>query len=309
MVGVPQLTTSDGVTIHYEIDREAPRGKELDPGAIILLHGLSQQRHFWGPVISTMAQTDGSAIVVVDQRGHGDSDSALDVSYSIDRCAQDILELIEAIEAPWVTLVGHSWGASVALRAAAELGSRCRSVVLIDGGVFGPAMLGDAQDVREQLRPPLLGLPLDEIFELMRSGDLGRYWTPAVQNALSPTFAVDDEGLARTRIGVARHMSVLDGLLAYAPERDLATLGTLEQTEVWVVICSPLTPAVELGLDWPAIQRLALSTVAELVPSARVLEWRGGIHDVPLQWPALVGGLICSASTTFTAEGKVNDRV
>ncbi len=309
MVGVPQLTTSDGVTIHYEIDLEAPRGKELDPGAIILLHGLSQQRHFWGPVISTMAQTDGPAIVVVDQRGHGDSDSALSVDYSIDRCAQDILELIEAIEPPWVTLVGHSWGASVALRAAAELGSRCRSVVLIDGGVFGPAMLGDAQDVREQLRPPLLGLPLDEIFELMRSGDLGRNWTPEVQNALSPTFAVDDEGLARTRIGVVRHMSVLDGLLAYTPERDLATLGTLDQTEVWVVICTPLTPPVGLGLDWPAIQRQAISTVAELVPSARVLEWRGGIHDVPLQWPALVGGLIRSASTTFTAEGKVNDRV
>ena len=307
MVGVPQLTTSDGVTIHYELDREAPGGKGVNPGTIVLLHGLSQQRHFWGPVISTMEQTDGPAILVVDQRGHGDSDSAPGVDYSIDRCAQDILELIEAIQAPWVTLVGHSWGASVALRAAAELGSRCRSVVLIDGGIFGPAMLGEPEIVREQLRPPLLGLPLADIFGLMRTGDLGAFWTPEIEDALRPTFVVDDQGLARTRIGVERHMAVLDGLFAYSPDLDLAALSDVQNTDLWVVNCSPLNPHTGQGLGWEAIQGQAIAKVAQLVPTARVLEWRGAVHDVPLQWPALVGGLIRSASTQHLAEGKVND--
>jgi pimeloyl-ACP methyl ester carboxylesterase len=305
VAGVPKLTTSDGVIIHYEIHRRNP--DEPNRGAIVLLHGLSQQRHFWGPVISALAETDGPPIVVVDQRGHGDSDSTLSADYSINRCAEDIVEVIGAIDASWVSVVGHSWGASVALRAAAALGEKCRSVVLIDGGVFGPAMLGEPEIVREQLRPPLLGLPLTDIFELMRSGDLGDFWTPEVEDALRPTFVVDDQGLARTRIGVERHMAVLDGLFGYSPDLDLETLSAAHHADLWVVNCSPLNPHVGQGLGWQAIQGQAIAKVAQLVPTARVLEWRGAIHDVPLQWPALVGGLIRSASTMNPAEGKVND--
>jgi len=211
VAGVPQLTVSDGVTIHYEVHHHAPG--ESTEGAIVLLHGLSQQRHFWGPVIRSLSQSIGPPIVVVDQRGHGDSDSAQGADYSINRCADDVIELIDSIDAGSVTLVGHSWGASVALNTAAALGARCHSVVLIDGGIFGPAKLGDPQIVREQLRPPLLGWPLPEIFEAMKSGDLGPYWTPEVEDALRPTFLVDELGMGRTRIGVDRHMLVLDGLI------------------------------------------------------------------------------------------------
>ncbi len=305
MAGVPNLTTSDGVTIHYEIHRQTL--DEQHPGAIVLLHGLSQQRHFWGPVLSSMEETAGPPIVIVDQRGHGDSDTTLSADYSIKRCAEDIVEVIEAIDASWVSVVGHSWGASVALRTAAVLGDRCRSVVLIDGGVFGPAMLGEPEIVREQLRPPQLGLPLADIFELMRSGDLGAFWTPEIEEALRPTFVVDDQGLARTRIGIERHMAVLDGLFGYSPDLDLAALSAEHHADLWVVNCSPLKPHTGQGLEWQVIQGQAIAKVAQLVPTARVLEWRGAIHDVPLQWPALVGGLIRSASTMHPAEGKVND--
>ena len=305
VAGVPKLITSDGVTIHYEIHRRNP--DEPNRGAIVLLHGLSQQRHFWGPVISALAGKEGPPIVVVDQRGHGDSDCTPSADFSIDRCAEDIVELIDVIDASWVSVVGHSWGASVALRTAAALGARCQSVVLIDGGVFGPAMLGEPEIVREQLRPPLLGLPLADIFELMGSGDLGDFWAPEIEEALRPTFIVDDQGLARTRIGIERHMAVLDGLFMYSPDFDLAALSAARNTDLWVVNCSPLKPQTGQGLDWHAIQREAIDKVAQLVPTARVLEWRGAIHDVPLQWPALVGGLIQSASTINPAEGKVND--
>jgi pimeloyl-ACP methyl ester carboxylesterase len=305
VAGVPKLTTTDDVTIHYEIHRQNPDAP--NQGVIVLLHGLSQQRHFWGPVIAALAETAGPAILVVDQRGHGESDSALSADYSINRCAEDVVEVIEAIDASWVCVVGHSWGASVALRTAAALGVRCSSVVLIDGGVFGPAMLGEPEIVREQLRPPLLGLPLADIFELMRTGDLGAYWTPEIEDALRPTFIVDDQGLARTRIGVERHMAVLDGLFAYSPDLDLAALSDIKNADLWVVNCSPLQPPAGQGLGWEAIQDQAIAKVAQLVPTARVLEWRGAIHDVPVQWPALVGGLIRSASTQHLAEGKVND--
>ena len=87
----------------------------------------------------------------------------------------------------------------------------------------------------------------------------------------------------------------------------MAAIGNPGQPELWVVLCVPLQEHTGPGLDWQAIQRQSVSLVAELVPTARVLEWRGAIHDVPLQWPALVGGLIASASSTITAEGKVND--
>lgn len=295
VAGVPVLTTSDAVELHYEILGDDPRDARAD--LVVLLHGLSQQRHFWGPVTRGLPVDAGTCIITVDQRGHGDSDAPLESDFSIDRCAQDVVELVCAYEPHTLTLVGHSWGASVALRAGARLGSSCGAVMLIDGGVFGPAMLGDRDSVREMLRPPALGLPFDEILSMMRSGDLGDSWSSETEEALRPTFAIDEEGRARTRLGVDRHMKVLDGLLDYLPDDDLRALAAHHAADLWVVGCDMRSDAVDASTGWAAARTRSYERVSEIDPSARVIRLLGAVHDVPLQWPAVVSGLIQTAMT------------
>lgn len=260
---------------------------------LVLLHGLSQQRHYWGPVIDRLP---GRRIVTVDQRGHGDAateDVDASTDFSIDRCAWDVECVLDALDMPEAIVVGHSWGASVALRAAARLPARVRSVVLIDGGLFGPRHLVggelDPATVREELRPPPLGMLEPVLWQAISGGDLSPYWSKPIRAALAPTFRTDEAGRVYTRLGMDRHMAVLDGLIDYDPAPDIEAVCV----PAWVVSCEPRD-----GVDPPedpvsaAWQRARREQLADLPRTFFVQRWAGALHDVPLQWPAMVAGLL-----------------
>lgn len=213
-------------------------------------------------------------VIAVDQRAHGESDTPLGSDVSIDACARDVLTVLEEIGPHSAVLVGHSWGASVALRAAALGDPAVCAVVLVDGGAWGPSSLGPTDEVRELLRPPALGMPEAELWARIEQ-DAGTWWSAEVRAALAPTFAVDPDGTVRTRIGVDRHMAVLDGLLDYDPRSDLS------------VVADTVDPCIVISCEEPGRPR-------ELSLPERITlkRWEGAVHDVPLQWPARVAGLI-----------------
>src|SRR6185369_18066949 len=110
--------------------------------------------------------------VALDLRGHGLSDAPTENgAYDLDVLAADVVAVAEGsglLDPEWedghVTLVGHGFGAIVAVAAAAVLGARCARLVLVDGGLDHlPSSTG--HDVDEFLRG------LDEPPEVMRSMD------------------------------------------------------------------------------------------------------------------------------------------
>lgn len=286
-------TASDGAeltaTIHQRESDRTTTGEVsrpiLQPALpVFLLHGLSQQRHFWDPVVSRLR---APSIVCLDQRAHGDSHVDLDSDVTVARCADDVCEFASMMGWDEIIVVGHSWGASVALRAAAADPERIRSVALLDGGLWGPGMLGDRASVRERLRPPALGIPAEQLWAMVQSE--APYLDDEARAALAPTFVTDEAGLLRTRIGVERHMKVLDGLLDFDPLPDLAAV----RCTVWAVVCEQRTPPEPATVDaaWDKARSAAI-TMAGALPQVRLQRWMGAVHDVPLQWPSLVAGLI-----------------
>jgi pimeloyl-ACP methyl ester carboxylesterase len=249
---------------------------------VVLLHGLAQQRHFWDPVVARLRAV---RISTLDQRGHGDSGIALDADYRIERCADDVLEFMDQVGWPRAVVIGHSWGASVALSTARS--GRVAGIGLIDGGLWGPASLGDRASVREALRPPGLGIPEDELWAMVDQS--APYLDDQARAALAHTFEADQQGLLRTRIGVDRHMRVLDGLLDYLPDDDLAGL----RCPTWAVVCEPAGNEHDRSDDraWARAKSAALARASK-VSGLLVHRWMGAVHDVPLQWPALVAGFI-----------------
>lgn len=258
---------------------------------IVLIHGLSQQRHFWQP---TVQRTRHRPIITIDLRGHGDADVPETADFSVPRCARDVIEVLDALEVDTAVVVGHSWGASVALHVAAHAPARCRSAVLIDGGVFGPWDLGPG--VREQLTPPALGIPADQLWALIRSGPLGAAWSPEIQAALAPTF-IEEGGNLRTRLGLARHMAILDGLIAYRPGDDLARLTV----PTWAVICEGTTA------QWQHAQQRGIGAIPRGAPVS-VQRWGDATHDVPLLWPWMTAGLLDTVASQAVAEEPLRDR-
>lgn len=266
-------------------------GDEQTP--VLLLHGLSQQRAFWGPVIRRMS---ARPVAALDQRGHGESDTSVDADFSIATCAQDVAAALEVLGWRHATVVGHSWGASVALAAAASRPDLIGTAVLIDGGLWSPSGLGPRAEVREMLTPPTLGLPPDELWALVRHGDLGPSWSDEVQAALAATFVTDEQGLLRSRLGRERHLRVLDGLLDYDPVPDFDACEAAG-TRIWAIVCearAQVSAGPGSADPWRALKE---SSVASAARRANLLlhRWGGAVHDVPLQWPGLVAEFIDTA--------------
>ena len=158
------MRASDGVGFTVEIVGDRPH----DASPVVLLHGLSQQRRFWGPVTARLRHRP---VLAIDQRGHGDSDASVDADYAIPRVAADVVEALDRLGVEHAHVVGHSWGASVAIALAARHPQRVRSVGLIDGGLWArdPQVDRDAELAR--LRPPDLGVPAEDLWALGSGGD------------------------------------------------------------------------------------------------------------------------------------------
>jgi pimeloyl-ACP methyl ester carboxylesterase len=264
------------------------------PGAgstpVVLLHGLSSQRRFWNLVV---ARLDGVPLLAIDQRGHGDSDKP-PTDYALSTVASDVATALDALGWSRTIVVGHSWGGAVAATFAAQFAHRSLALVAIDGGFTSPLADGADRAVRrQQMEPPRIAAAPDELVAMFSSRTPVTRWSDDVAAAVLPIFEVGPDGLARPRLPFEQHMQIVDTLLDY----DAADVLGRVQCPTWLVSCEsasdvvPGSGAVEHN-DWLAAKAAALSRVVQARPDARVLRWGGAVHDVPLQWPALVAGLI-----------------
>lgn len=110
----------DGYTLCYSEHGEG------EP--IVLLHGFCGSSEYWDKVVPLLS---GSyRCIVPDLRGHGSSDAPLG-AYSIEQMADDVLKLLDELNLPKVTLLGHSMGGYVTLSFTQRYASRLNGFGLI----------------------------------------------------------------------------------------------------------------------------------------------------------------------------------
>src|SRR5690242_7975437 len=107
---------------------------------ILLLHGLASSAHIW-ELVAPRLRTRGR-VVALDARGHGAS-AKPDEGYDYATIVADLAGALQALSLARPVVVGHSWGASVALAYAAQ-DATCAGVVLVDGGVVDMQARPDA---------------------------------------------------------------------------------------------------------------------------------------------------------------------
>ena len=182
---------------------------------------------------------------------------------------------------------------------AATHAHRVLALVALDGGFSSPMATGASRaDVRALLEPPRFAMPPVELLAMFSNRAPGGVaWTDELAAAVLPIFAVGDDGLARARLPFDYHMRIVDSLLDY----DVASVLSRVHCPAWFVSCESVTGDDE----WSLQKAAAIGGLANIVPNSRLLRWGGAVHDVPLQWPALVAGLIRSAVTDRgAAEGS-----
>jgi pimeloyl-ACP methyl ester carboxylesterase len=112
--------------VHLAVDFVGDSGRP----PVILLHGGGQTRHAWGTAAHALADR-GYQALVVDSRGHGDSDWSPATDYSMKAFVGDLMSVIQLLDAAPV-LVGASMGGQIAMTTAADNMAAIRALVLVD---------------------------------------------------------------------------------------------------------------------------------------------------------------------------------
>ncbi|CAA9431754.1 MAG: Probable hydrolase protein (EC [uncultured Ramlibacter sp.] len=116
-------------------------GKPFDAAkpSIVFIHGVLNDHSVWGLQTRYFAH-HGWNVLAVDLPGHCRSEG--DAPASVEEGAQFVLDLLEAANVPRAVLVGHSFGALIALEAAARAPDRITRVALL--GVASPMKVSPA---------------------------------------------------------------------------------------------------------------------------------------------------------------------
>lgn len=99
---------------------------------VLLLHGFPEFWYGWRHQIPALTAA-GFRVWMPDQRGYNLSEKPSGIrAYSIDRLAEDVIDLIDAAGASQVYLAGHDWGAAVAWWAAARYPERVKKLAILN---------------------------------------------------------------------------------------------------------------------------------------------------------------------------------
>jgi pimeloyl-ACP methyl ester carboxylesterase len=272
---------------------------------VILLHGLASNARLWDLVMPRLVAAGFDAIAP-DARGHGETEKP-DTGYDFDTFHHDLCALVEEWQAVGPILVGHSWGAMVALEYAARVRSGPAApagVVLVDGGIGHLRDMPGATwaAVRRALTPPRLdGTPLEELRSWFHRPDRAWIPDPIQEQAILANFRID-QGRVWPRLTFERHMLIVEAMWAFA------LYQRYSQVRCPVLMLPVRPPAAAAGpreLSHLEVKRRGLDQASRRLRSLHVRWLEDTVHDVLLHRPdRLAEEIILFARSLETARRR-----
>ena len=265
-----------------EDPRLAVREWQGDGDAVVLLHGLSHNLEVWTPVVQLLPREN--RVLAVDLRGHGRSETSSGQAYR-DHAA-DVDAVVQRFGLGTPVIVGHSWGARVALYFAAEHAEQCRAVVAVDQALWDyepPTSYLADRDLNELEPLPPAVLSEEEATELrLQSVEWGAVWAAVTARSLTATT----EGwIQRPVPNDVRALTVCEAR-AQPVERLYAQLKA-------PTVMLFATDDDDFGFAPPVGRHANVEHLRTVVPDARI-EWIDGDHSFFVDNPAPVAAAIMS---------------
>lgn len=281
------LPERGGLRLHY-----------LDWGGdgppIVLLHGLSSSSRIWDLMAPFL--TDKYHVIAVDQRSHGQSDRP-DDGYDFRNTTADVAELIRYLGLARPVVVGHSWGANVALQLAHDYPDLVRGIVLVDGGFIERSKDATWEQAEKEMRPPDIdGTPVERFLSYVRNFPGAKTVDPAkFEQMVLSNFLVRDGKVYRP-LAIPNHMKIARAIFDQRPSE------LLPEVKVPVLI----VPAVREGESeqekrWQEYRELGLAAIHEVRPDIRVVRMEDTVHDVPVQRPKELAAVIAEFASEIAS--------
>ena len=252
---------------------------------IVLLHGLASTCQIWEQAAPILVSD--YRVIAMDQRGHGHS-AKPDHGYDFSSVGNDLMGLIEAKGLEQPIVVGHSWGGDVALEFAVAHPGVARGICLIDGGMIEPSVrYGSLADAREQMAPPIFtGVTLDQFVERIRTRRDPAGMTPEFEAVILANFEVLEGNTIRAWLSRDNHLRIIDALWDHHPPQ------LFPKVECPALVLPARRDDSPEAAERNERRAQSVQTAVDALPKGKVVWLEDSVHDVPVQRPELVAGVI-----------------
>ena len=252
---------------------------------IVLLHGLASTCQIWEQAAPILVSD--YRVIAMDQRGHGHS-AKPDHGYDFSSVGNDLMGLIEAKGLEQPIVVGHSWGGDVALEFAVAHPGVARGICLIDGGMIEPSVRhGTLADAREQMAPPIFtGVTLDQFVERIRTRRDPAVMTPEFEAVILANFEVLEGNTIRAWLSRDNHLRIIDALWDHHPPQ------LFPKVECPALVLPARRDDSPEAAERNERRAQSVQTAVDALPKGKVVWLEDSVHDVPVQRPQLVAGVI-----------------
>jgi esterase len=259
-----------GLRFHY-LEWGRPAGPP-----VVVLHGVTGHARTWDDEARLLGER--YRVLVLDQRGHGDTDSPADSDYTDGALLGDLVAFVDALGLPRLSLVALSLGGRVAINFTGRHPARVERLLVVD---IGPeiAPVGRARVGGLMANAPERFASLDEVVAYLRIH--------------APLYS---EAMLRHR---AQHAvrPLPDGGLTWKYDRalrDAIRQGRMRAPDdLWpqwrAITCPTLVVRGELS---DVLSSETAKRMVDEVPSARLVVVPGAGHTVPGDQPAAFQALL-----------------
>jgi lipase len=244
---------------------------------VLAIHGITSNGMVWRQVARDLMRIAPASVLAPDLRGRGDN-AGLPGPYGIAAHVSDMVSVLDAVGAERAILVGHSMGAYVAARFAADHPERTAGVVLVDGGTHVSRLTEEAAAaVQSFLVGPALvrhAMPFVSVQAYLDFWRMHPAFTDAWNDDLE-AFALHDltgrPGAFRYVINVEAIQIDSDNMLTCAAERDWVD-------DVQAPLCLLRARYGAMGEEQPLIGQHELDQFSAAHPDADVEDVSGVNH-------------------------------
>ncbi|MCW3013353.1 MAG: alpha/beta hydrolase [Solirubrobacterales bacterium] len=288
-----------GGALHVALAGTPPHEAET---IVLAIHGVTASLMTWRSVARQLAACESTCLLAPDLRGRGRS-ATLPAPYGIAAHVEDLIAVLDSVGAERAVVVGHSMGAYVAARLAAEHPQRVAALVLLDAGLPLPA----PRDPEELLRAAVNSAVMRLEITFPSAEDYVAGWR--AHPAFSEAWDDDVDAYARYDL-VEDHNTARCVASPAAVHLDSAEMVLDDRTRLALDRVSPHMPVhvlrAERGLfddpDNPVIPAEQLDAFSASHPEARVEEIADVNHYTMVMGnshgPARVAAAICAAGGT-----------
>lgn len=294
------FVATETLRLHYlEWDPEAihqiqqPSSPNTDELPLVLLHGLGATADTWGLVAQHLCQRH--RIVAFDQRGHGLSEQR-EQGYDLTTISEDTVQGMAALGMGQVVLVGHGWGARVALVLAARHPALISHLVLVDCPHIEPRHwpgMTRERFIRETT--PKEFYTSRATFIAAMSREMAAFWSPEIETILRTYIRDLPDGRVEERLTPAHERSIRESLWE---DRALSYYGKLTSP----VLLVPAAAQPQSGEEFPehlenadefaAAKGYMAQQVQRAIQRCSVLWMPNTAHEIQLQRPQVLAQAI-----------------